>query len=72
MLQKMFQLLGILFILKFYAQIGVSTEIICIKLTPEKSHAHATRNIDSTPCLKIRQNFFKNSSFLLQSLNGTI
>ena len=41
------------------------------KLIPEKTHAHeyAIRNTDTIPCFKIRHNFFKTLSFLLQSLN---
>ena len=57
-LRRWYRKLGIFF--KIYK--SKSFQYLC-KLIPEKTHAYATRNVDSIPCFKIRHNFFKNCFF---------
>ena len=70
--EKPYQELGLesLQLRRWYRKLGIfykiykskSFQYLC-KLIPEKTHAYATRNVDSIPCFKIRHNFFKNSFF---------
>ena len=79
--EKLYQILGLesLQLRRWYRKLGMFYKIYknkspqyLFKLIPEKTHAYAIRKIENVPCFKIRHNFFKNSFFPFQSLNGTI